>query len=442
MGKSRLLMEFINEAEASQPTPQIMTTRGLAQTSRIPFYLWRTILRNRFGISEHEDGVTAARIFEDAIVKIWGGTPDGQEAAHLVGELIGLKWMDSPQLKNYDISQDRHTIAFYKMRDLLQRMSNNQPTIMLLDDLQWADKESLQLLSYIMEKDLKQLKLYILAAARPEFLRDHPSWRNSASILTLGPLPTSSETVMEAYPDLRVLPKQILVELAARSEGNPYFLEEIVKVLIKPGLEDFRKNPAEAMARLQAQIPESLRATLQARLDNLPRDVRTIALLAAVVGRVFWVGAVLAAARANTGTGTLTNMPDPVIERLVQDGLRHLVRAEVAFPRAGSQYSPDQEYIFKNSFLRDVAYSLTPNRSRAIYHRSVALWLANHNEMTFRMMSAEHYESGRSFIEAAMQYDLAAQLARDRHAPLEAAMLENAAVRARSRAHDISSEIT
>jgi len=440
MGKSRLLMEVVNRAEASEPGPLILTTRALAQTSRIPYYLWRSILRNRFGIDEHTPNDEATHLFEEAVGALWGSLPGGSEAAHLIGELIGLKWQRSPHINEQEPNTVRLELAYQKFRELFIQLCNKQPTILLIDDLQWADRESLQLLAHMMESDLKILKLFILAGARPEFLRVHPSWRNLASITNLGPLPTSSEMVMEAYPDLKVLPRQILVELAARSEGNPYFLEEIVKVLIKPGLDDFKRNPGEAMARLQAQIPESLRATLQARLDNLPRDARTVALLAAVVGRVFWVGAVLVAAKADTGTGSLSNMPGTVMERLVQDGLRQLVRAELAFPRAGSKYGDEQEYIFKNSFLRDVAYSMIPNRSRIIYHRVVAQWLAGHNDATFRVMSAEHYESGRAFIDAAMQYDLAAQIARDRHAPLEAAALESSAARVRSKAKHGDSE--
>jgi hypothetical protein len=87
------------------------------------------------------------------------------------------------------------------------------------------------------------------------------------------------------------------------------------------------------------------------------------------------------------------NVPEPVIDRFIQDGLRQLVRAELAFPRSGSKFSDDQEYIFKNSYLRDVSYSLIPNRNRAQYHRAIAEWMRTKSDQVFTAMATEHETS-------------------------------------------------
>ena len=164
---------------------------------------------------------------------------------------------------------------------------------------------------------------------------------------------------------------------------------------MKAGLLQPGQDPQEVQARFISQIPESLRATLQARMDNLSREARTVALLSSVIGRIFWVGALLAAARSKPlpGATPLINVPDPVIDRFVQDGLRQLVRAELAFPRSGSKFSEDQEYIFKNSYLRDVAYSLIPNRNRAQYHKAIAEWMRSKPDPAFQAMAIEHEAS-------------------------------------------------
>ena len=86
----------------------------------------------------------------------------------------------------------------------------------------------------------------------------------------------------------------------------------------------------------------------------------------------------------------MINIPEAVIDRFIQDGLRQLVHAELAFPRSGSKFSDDQEYIFKNSYLRDVAYSLLPNRNRAQYHKAVAEWMGQSAEPAFQSMAREH----------------------------------------------------
>jgi predicted ATPase len=191
---------------------------------------------------------------------------------------------------------------------------------------------------------------------------------------------------------------------------------------VKGGLKEGECSTEELLARLRLQMPESLRSTLQARLDALPREARAVALLASVVGRVFWVGAVTAAARITTGTGTgpLMAMPMSVIDRIVQDGLRRLVVAELAFPRANTRYSSSQEYIFKNSLLRDVAYSLIPNKYVTQYHLAVAHWLAERNDPDFKVMAAEHFEQAGALVEASRQYEQAAGAAQLRGATSEA----------------------
>ena len=218
------------------------------------------------------------------------------------------------------------------------------------------------------------------------------------------------------------MPQPVLSELATRADGNPYFLEEMVKGLVKGGVKEGECSTEELLESLRLQMPESLRSTLQARLDALPREARAVALLASVVGRVFWVGAVIAAARitTSTGTGPLMAMPMTVIDRIVQDGLRRLVMAELAFPRANTRYSSGQEYIFKNSLLRDVAYGLIPNKYVKQYHLAVAHWLAERNDPDFKVMAAEHFEQAGALVEASSQYEQAAGAAQLRGATSEA----------------------
>jgi predicted ATPase len=113
-----------------------------------------------------------------------------------------------------------------------------------------------------------------------------------------------------------------------------------------------------------------------------------------------------------SGTGPLAMpLPEDVITRLIQDALRQLARAELAFPRANSRFSSDQEYIFKHSLLREVAYSLMPHKTRARYHLAVAIWLSEHPNPDFKIMAAEHFERGGSKLEAAAQYESAAEYA-------------------------------
>lgn len=387
IGKSRLLMEFSNSLESLGEDIHILSTRGLAQASKIPFYLWRILLRNRFGVRDEDSTPLAAERWQKGIDAVWENDQSVSkvEATQVLGEMIGLAGKPTP-------SPEKLQRICFLTRELLRQMGKRKRLILLLDDLQWADRESMQLLTYLLTTETPPMQMLLIGAARPEFIQAQPQWHNQARVIMLNPLELSPEMVKQAYPDLKNLPDSVLREIALRAEGNPYFLEEIVKSLVKAGALTGSNSPEEMHARVLAQIPESLRATLQARLDSLSREARAVALLASVVGRVFWVGAIMAEARATTlpGANPTFSAPESVIDRFIQDGLRQLVRAELAFPRSGSRFSQEQEYIFKNSYLRDVAYSLLPNRSRALYHKAVADWLRAKTDPAFQSMALEH----------------------------------------------------
>jgi predicted ATPase len=144
------------------------------------------------------------------------------------------------------------------------------------------------------------------------------------------------------------------------------------------------------------------------------------------MGRVFWVGAVLAAARQSPGTGPLKVHTDS-LETTVSSGLAGLVRAELAFPRAGSMFTGEQEYIFKHSLLSEVAYSLLPLKYRRLYHMAVAQWLGKFATPDFAATMAEHLERAGSYLEAAQKYEQAARYAQTLGAMDEAEWLQERA---------------
>jgi predicted ATPase len=158
-----------------------------------------------------------------------------------------------------------------------------------------------------------------------------------------------------------------------------------------------------SVAELNNRLPESLHATLQARLDSLSPEARAVVLLASVIGRVFWVGAVEAAALQSAGPSLLRGSATD-IERLMRAALPEIVQAELAFPRAGSVFTGEQEYIFKHSILRDVAYGLLPHKYLRQYHLAVARWLAARTGPDLSATVAAHLEVAGENREAARCY--------------------------------------
>jgi predicted ATPase len=423
LGKSRLMMEFSSQLEADEPGLAMFSTRGLAQTSRAPFYLWKSLWYNRFGLYDNEKPTALREKFLRGIQSLWGtgrSPISAVEAAHWIGSLSGLEWPDSPYLVKIQAEAGAGLRRSFEMtREILRRVCLSGPTILVFDDMQWADESSLSLLAHLLKPAAEPLPLLILAAARPELLQRYPALARVTKVITLQPLPSSSEIVAEAYPALHSLPTGLLSDLAQRAEGNPYYLEEMVKslMLAKPTL----LEPSEVWQtqQLRGILPESLQAVLQARLDALSLEARSTALLASVVGRVFWVGAVEAASRQTAGTGLL-RQPGDESEETVAHGLAELTRAEMAFPRAGSVFAGEQEYIFKHSILREVAYNLIPHKYVRQYHLAIARWLSNRAGPDFSARVAEHLEQAGVYGEAANQYEQAARFVQSRGAAKEA----------------------
>ncbi len=436
LGKSRLMMEFTSHLQTSETNLTLLSARALAQAAQVPFFLWKSLWHFRFGLMDEDPLELAQEKFLREFQRLWGrqlGPVSSIEAAHFIGSLTGLDWPNSPFLAKIGKNMEARTQrAFELTRELFHRLSSYTPTVLILDDLQWADSGSLELLSYLIDPTENQYPLMILVGSRPELLARQPRWNNFAEIVELKPLPIDADIVGQAFPDLKNMPKEVLQELAVRADGNPYFLEEMVKGLLKslPGGPSAVLPTDQMLVRLRATQPESLRVMLQARLDGLSREARSIALLASVVGRVFWVGAIFAQARITEGSGTgplSLPLSDDVINRLIQDALRQLSRAELAFPRANSRFSGDQEFIFKHSLLREVAYGLIPHKNRARYHLAVAMWMADHPNPDFQIMAAEHFERGGAIGEAVKYYDRAAEYSLQRGAVQEAkGMLQHA----------------
>lgn len=410
IGKSRLMMELTRKIELEEPSLKLLSSRALEEMAKVPFYLWKSLWHNLFDVLDDDSPKVAREKFLRGVHAIWGkelGPVSAVEAAHYIGDLTGLSWPDSPYLDATRSSPDAQLHkAFTICRELLRRICQQRPLLLLLDDLQWADSSSLELLGYLLRKEPKSSPLFILGGTRPELLRQHPKLTSLGSAITLQPVPFDPEMVALAYPSIRSFPASVRAELAKMAEGNPYFLEEMVKSLAYEGLINKQLPADQLIAHIRKKLPSSLTALLQARLDALSRDARSVALLASVVGRVFWVGAVVAAAKHFSGTTSLLKGPKEGLLGRIQAALEELTQAELAFPGAGSVFAGEEQYIFKHTLLRDVAYGLLPRKYLRKSHLAVARWLAARAGPDLCVLIANHFEKAGELDRALTYYRL------------------------------------
>lgn len=431
IGKSRLMMEFTEKLESEDPAFYLMSARALEQTARVPFYLWKMLWNNRFGVGSEDSKVEATDKFIREAQKVWGrqlGPVPGIEAAQLVGSLIGLDFTSSPYLAKY--SQDtlgRVERAYEMTRELIRRICTSRASAVVIDDMQWADEDSLDLLVYLLREPTEledKLPWFVMVSANAEYLDKKPELAQYAQVIELEPISFSARDVACAYPHLAPLPEHVRSTIADSANGNAYFLEEIARSLLTGEKGDDEEGILQTLANFRIEPPESLEALIHQRLMSLPRLGRAAAMVAAVVGRVFWVGAVEAAVQTfvTQRLETQTN-PSTIAVQSIQEGLRLLIEAELAFPKSNSTYSSTQEYIFKHDLVRNVAYQMTPQTLRKQYHLAIGKWLVEQADLDNKIMAADHFEMAGSYTEAVDACQLAASLFQQRGAIGEAQML-------------------
>ncbi|RLD00351.1 MAG: hypothetical protein DRI46_07575 [Chloroflexi bacterium] len=407
VGKSRLLFEFTGYLETHHPLLTVMSSRALEQTSQIPYFLWKELWANRFGLKEDDPIEIAQSKSIEGVRSFWGralGEITAVEATHFLGHIIGVNWENSPYLKNYQNQpKEKAQRAFLMLEEIFQRISQQGPVVLILDDLHWADKGSLALIQHLWKDSGRKIPLLILAGARGEFLGQAASEFQGAEIIQLGPLALSADLVREAYPALKNTSEAILNHLAEKSGGNPYFLEEMVKNVV--GEEGVDQDHLK-------KLPDTLKGLLQTRLDSLSLEGRATAYFASVSGRVFWRGSVLAAFRGAPGVTRVLNVSSLNLVGKVQKALDELMERELAFLRVGSVFSGDREYIFKHALLQEVAYERLPDEMKLACHRAVAEWLAEKIGPERSISVAHHFEKAGDFDQAQIYFTQAADYAR------------------------------
>jgi len=408
VGKSRLLFEFAGHLETENPLLTVMSSRALEQTSQVPYYLWKELWSNRFEINEDDPLDVSQKKTIDGVLTLWGralGEVTAVEVAHFLGSMFGVHWEKSRYLDPYLAKpQERVERAFDLMGELLVRASQRGPVVLILDDLQWADPGSLKLIKHLWRTNGRGLPLLILTSARDEFMNRGGIELLDADRIELLPLPISAELVRDAYPVLKDESENVLKALAEKGNGNPYYLEEMVKNLLTAG--EFSETSVN-------KLPKTLDALLQSRLDSLSLEGRATAYFAAVSGRVFWKGSVLAAYRGAPGVTQVLDVSSHNLVGKVQKSLDELMEKELAFLRVGSSFSGDREYIFKHAVLREVAYQRLPDDLKEACHHAVATWLADRVGPERSISVAHHFEKARVFDRAQEFYTRAADHARE-----------------------------
>ncbi|MGW8226808.1 MAG: AAA family ATPase, partial [Anaerolineales bacterium] len=423
VGKSRLLYEFQNWLELQPPTKavRLFLGRGEQESQGNPYNLLRDLFVFRFQILDHDSGEQARQKIENGFTAVLGDDENAVMKAHIIGQLLGFDFSASPHLKGVlnDPEQLRNRGVMYLIQ-YFQALSREIPVVIFLEDIHWADDSSLDIINQLGER-AAELPILIVCAARLRLFERRPYWGEGQDFHTLLELHSLSKResrnlVTEILKLAVDIPAELRELVVRGAEGNPFYTEELIKMLIEAGV----IIPGEVTWHIDltllddVDVPSTLAGVLQARLDSLPIQERTVLQQASVVGRLFW-DRIVAYIQAEGGNGG-----DP---QLIPQTLTSLRDRELVYRHEESVFAGSVEYLFKHDILREVAYESVIKRLRKTYHGLVADWLIKNSSDRigeFYGLIAEHFLLAGREEEACQYFYLAGDSALASYANSEA----------------------
>jgi class 3 adenylate cyclase/tetratricopeptide (TPR) repeat protein len=295
---------------------------------------------------------TAENPVDDARRRIAALLPENDESALVVDRVAGALGLTEGT---------RAEEAFWALRRLFEAVGRERPLVLVLEDVHWAEPTLLDFVEYLVGWS-RGAPILILCLARPELLESRGSW--PGTYINLEPLEAEEVHVLLANVlGSGGLDSSVEHRITAAADGNPLFLEELVRMLKDDGVlaqVDGKWVVAGGLEGLS--IPPSINALLAARLDHLDPGERTVLQCAAVIGKQFWWSAVTELA------------PFPMRER-VGTHLHALVRKRLIVPAETATFAGEDSFHFGHILVRDAAYATLPKAQRAQLHEQFARWL-------------------------------------------------------------------
>ena len=355
IGKSRLAWEFYKYFDGLADTIYWHRGRCLAYGEGVTYWALADMVRMRARISEDDDDETARTKLEATLDE---HILDAGERRFVEPTLRHLLAIAGDQ-----VSHERHDM-FAAWRLFFERLADVYPTVLVFEDMQWADESQLDFVEYLIEWS-RSSPLFVLTLARPELQEKRPSWGAGQRNFTSLHLEALSGQAMGELLDGFVpgLPEALRGQILARAEGVPLYAVETVRMLLDRGLlvqEGPVYKPTGEIPSLE--VPETLQGLVASRLDGLPEPERRLLQDAAVIGKTFTRQALAAIARAS--------------ESDLEPLLTSLVRKEILGVQADPTSPEHGQYGFLQDLVRRVAYETLSRRERRIRHLEAAAYLS------------------------------------------------------------------
>jgi class 3 adenylate cyclase/tetratricopeptide (TPR) repeat protein len=387
IGKSRLVRELFHELDRRPELIRWREGRSPPYGSGVTFWALGEIVKAEVGMLESHESDAAASKLAAAVSAVIEDADEARWVERHLGALVGFEAGEA-------LFGDRRAEAFAAWRRFIERLAERRPTVLVFEDLHWADDALLDFVEYLLAW-AADVELLVVCTARPELFERRPTWwadSGASRIVSLAPLsePETNE-LLDALLGTALLPKGTRSALLRSATGNPLYAQEFVRMLEDRGLLVNREGEWVLERTDDFPVPESVLGIIAARLDALPLEDKVVIQNASVVGKVFWPKAVAHVAERGRWA--------------IEEALRRLEQRQLIRRRHDSSVEEDAEYAFEHALIRDVAYRTILRSLRAEKHRRAAEWLSSLTAVSRDRadMIAHHYVTALEHAEASGQ---------------------------------------
>jgi class 3 adenylate cyclase/tetratricopeptide (TPR) repeat protein len=378
VGKTRLTAEFRRWVDDQAELVFWRQGRSLPYGEGITFWALGEMVKAQAGILESDSPEDARTKLALAVGEVTNEASEQEWLASSLAPLVGV---------TEGAAGATPETSFGAWQRFLEGVAAQHPLIAVFEDLHWADEQLLGFVEHLVDWSTG-VPLLVLCTARPELYERSSGWgggKRNSNTISLSPLgPENTARLLAALMQRAVLPAETQARLIEHAGGNPLYAEEFVRMLGDQGL-----LTAEGILRDgDIRVPDNVQALIAARLDTLAPERKALLHDAAVVGKVFWSGAVAAMSGVD--------------EQSARAGLHELARKELVRAVRESSVKDQAEYAFWHALVRDVAYSQIPRGGRARKHVAAAKWV--------EQMAGDRVTDHAELL--AYHYDCALELAR------------------------------
>lgn len=411
LGKSRLTSEWRYEMHKNV---RWLEGRAFSHTTTLSYGPFLDLFR-RYAEIREEDSKAQARIrLHETLNHLF---PDTPEAEALFASMLGMRLsLEEMQILQGLTAENLRRTLTALFEEFCVRLTNDKPLVLVLEDLHWADRTSLDLLETLLAL-VRRIPLCLVIVSRPA-TPGHPNrilnlaetrFADCHHAVALAPLNEGNSLEMvKQLLFINELPPDLAQLVLSKAEGNPFYVEEVIRSLIERGaLMPAENGDGWVTTPLieTLSVPDTLQGVLMARLDRLPDEVKRVVQQAAVVGRIFLYRVLLYLSRSNQNIDLDLSYLEQ--QQLIRERSRH----------------PEIEYIFKHSLTQEVAYQSLLNVRRKELHNRVGQAMEEiyaDRQSEYLGIVGKHYFLGENWEKAAAFLTQAGDAAARLHANQEA----------------------